>query len=55
MTNKEVMQIAMQQSAEDIGCTVEDLLAGELFNVGSGLHAKFLDGGATFANDDGLL
>lgn len=29
MTNKEVLQIAMQQSAEDIGCKVEDFLAGD--------------------------
>ena len=38
MTNKEVLMIAMQQSAEDIGCSVEDFLASDNrivpFNLG---------------------
>ena len=29
MTNKDVLKIAMEQSAEDIGCTVDDLLSDE--------------------------
>lgn len=29
MTNKEVLRIAMRQSAEDMGCTVEDFLADD--------------------------
>ena len=29
MTNKDVLQIAMQQSAEDIGCSAEDFLAND--------------------------
>ena len=29
MTDKDVLQIAMQQSAEDIGCSVEDFLAND--------------------------
>ena len=29
MTNKDVLRIAMQQSAEDIGCDATDFLSGE--------------------------
>ena len=29
MTNKEILQIAMQQSAEDIGCNASDFLADD--------------------------
>ena len=33
----------------------EDFLSRKLFNVSAGLHAEFLDGTATFTDDDGLL
>ena len=29
MTNREMMEIAMRQSAEDMGCRVEDLKDGQ--------------------------
>ena len=40
MTNKDVLRIAMQQSAEDIGCDATDFLSGENkvvpFRLGAG-------------------
>ncbi len=33
----------------------ENLLPRKLLDVGAGLHAKFLDGAATLADDDGFL
>ena len=36
MTNIDILQIAMEQSAEDIGCKVDDFISDEKIAVQSG-------------------
>ena len=45
MTNREMMEIAMRQSAEDMGCRVEDLKADKNVVVPINERAYYLQSG----------